>query len=107
MPFFQPIAASAEPMLWTSIYGGILIGAGLVIRFFAKAVLEARDGVRGILQTLHGPKDALGTGFVAKMEKNHEETKAGLQTLANRDTEFERRLTKTEQWCKFNHGSSE
>jgi hypothetical protein len=105
----QPlIAASNEPML-LGVLGALgvalLAVLGAVIRWFAVVVIEARDGMRSILQTLHGPKEASGMGLVGMVAAHHQQITGALGALSNENVLIDNRLTRLEERCGFNHAS--
>jgi len=93
------ISPLAEPI----VIGATLAGAGGVIVWFAKLGIDTRDGMRSILQTLHGPKDNPGSGLVMRVEVHHKEVSGALGVLSMENITMDKRMTRVEDRCDMTH----
>jgi len=96
---YLQVPATTEPLLM----GGAVVGIGGVILWFANVVIEARDGMRSLLQTLHGPKDNPSTGLVARFEVHYKEMTSALGVLSMETVTLDKRMTRVEDRCEITH----
>lgn len=94
----QPIASTinAGEVLWlvaASVFAGVMYWLG-------RAILETRDKVRQLVQTLYGPPELEGRGG---MMAEHEVHGTAIDTLAKEQVRLRDRVQLVERTCKMTH----
>ena len=65
LELWQTLPQNSEPI----VQGGLVIGGGGVLVWFAKALVEIRDGFRSLNQTITDPR----TGLLTTVDKHAEQ----------------------------------